>query len=243
MLRKPVALVIACAFVFALAACGGDDSGSATATTGGSSGSQAPAASDGGSSAGTTAVPDFSGSGSKEFCSQAKGFEDTLGNSDFGQSSDPAQLKKDFANAQDALKKLESSAPNEIKDDVSTVSAALTSLIGVLESANYDFTKLARGPGSARPARELQRPRGHGRQRPRRGVSLAGLRHQLGRHHRRLIRHSGPIRAARAPRRQMSCVQTPRSGRLCTLRRQLDGPRASPCRAVRARQPRRGRGL
>jgi hypothetical protein len=147
MLRKPVALVIACAFVFALAACG-DDSGSATATTGGSSGSEAPAASDGGSSAGTTAVPDFSGSGSKEFCSQAKGFEDTLGSGDFGQSSDPAQLKDDFGNAEDALKKLESSAPDEIKDDVSTVSAALTSLIGVLESANYDFTKLAQDPAA-----------------------------------------------------------------------------------------------
>jgi hypothetical protein len=148
MLRKPLALLIAGAFVFALAACGGDDSGSATATTGSSSsGSGAPAASDG-SSAGTTAVPDFSGSGGEKFCSQAKGFEDTLGSSDFGQSSDPAQLKDDFANAQDALKQLEKSAPAEIKDDVSTVADALSSLIGVLESANYDFTKLAQDPAA-----------------------------------------------------------------------------------------------
>ncbi len=148
MLRKPVALVIACAFVFALAACGGDDSGSATATTGGSSGSEAPAASDGGSSAGTTAVPNFSGSGGDKFCSQAKGFQDSFGANDFSNSSDPAALKDQFAKAEDALKQLESSAPDEIKADVKTVSAAFSSLISVFESANYDFTKLAQDPAA-----------------------------------------------------------------------------------------------
>ncbi len=111
MLRKPLSLLFAGAIVLTLAACG-DDSGSATATTSGSSGSQAPAASGGASdtssgSAGTTAAPNFSGSGGEKFCSQAKGFEQTLGASDFGQSSDPAQLKDNFAKAQDALKTLE----------------------------------------------------------------------------------------------------------------------------------------
>jgi hypothetical protein len=154
MLRKPLALLLAVGFVFALAACG-DDSGSATATTSGSSGS-APAASSGGAgtssgsgSAGTTAAPNFSGSGSKEFCAQAKGFQDTFGqNADFGQSSDPAQLKDDFSKAEDALKQLESSAPDEIKADVKTVSESLSSLISVFESANYDFTKLAQDPAA-----------------------------------------------------------------------------------------------
>jgi hypothetical protein len=150
MLRKPLALLVAVGFVFALAACG-DDSGSATATTSGSSGSQAPAASSGAAdtssgSAGTTAAPNFSGSGSQEFCAQAQGFDQTLGSSDFGQSSDPAQLKDNFAKAQDALKTLEKSAPDEIKADVKTVSDAFTSLIAVFESANYDFTKLAQDP-------------------------------------------------------------------------------------------------
>jgi len=153
MLRKPLALLLAVGFVFALAACG-DDSGSATATTSGSSGSQAPAASGGaadtsGGSAGTTAAPNFSGSGSKEFCAQAKGFQDTFGSSDaFGQSTDPAQLKDDFSKAEDALKQLESSAPDEIKADVKTVSESLSSLIAVFESANYDFTKLAQDPAA-----------------------------------------------------------------------------------------------
>ena len=45
-----------------------------------------------------------------------------------------------------ALKQLESSAPDEIKADVTTVSEAFTSLISVFESANYDFTKLAQDP-------------------------------------------------------------------------------------------------
>jgi hypothetical protein len=150
MLRKPLALLVALGFVFALAACG-DDSGSATATTSGSSGSEAPAASSGApdtgsGSAGTTAAPNFSGSGSDKFCAQAKGFDETLGATDFGQSSDPAQVKESFTKAQDALKQLEASAPDEIKADVTTVSEAFTSLIAVFESANYDFTKLAQDP-------------------------------------------------------------------------------------------------
>ena len=152
MLRKPLSLLFAAAIVLTLAACG-DDSGSATATTSGSSGSEAPAASSGApdtgsSSAGTTAAPNFSGSGSEEFCAQAKGFDETLGASDFGQSSDPAQVKESFTKAQDALKQLESSAPDEIKADVKTVSEAFTSLISVFESANYDFTKLAQDPAA-----------------------------------------------------------------------------------------------
>jgi len=155
MLRKPLALLLAVGFVVALAACG-DDSGSATATTSGSSGSQAPAASSGAAdtssgsgSAGTTAAPNFSGSGGEEFCAQAKGFEDTFGSSDsFGQSTDPAQLKDDFSKAEDALKQLESSAPDEIKADVKTVSESLSSLISVFESVNYDFTKLAQDPAA-----------------------------------------------------------------------------------------------
>jgi hypothetical protein len=153
MLRKPLALLVAVGFVFALAACG-DDSGSATATTSGSSGS-APAASSGGadtssgSGSADTTAPNFSGSGSKEFCAQAKGFQDTFGSNDaFGQSSDPAQLKDDFSKAEDALKQLESSAPDEIKADVKTVSESLSSLIAVFESANYDFTKLAQDPAA-----------------------------------------------------------------------------------------------
>ena len=44
------------------------------------------------------------------------------------------------------LKQLESSAPDEIKADVKTVSEAMSSLISVFESANYDFTKLAQDP-------------------------------------------------------------------------------------------------
>jgi hypothetical protein len=152
MLRKPLALLLAVGFVFALAACG-DDSGSATATTSGSSGSQAPAASSGAgdtsSGSADTTAPNFSGSGSKEFCAQAKGFQDTFGSSDaFGQSTDPAQLKDDFSKAEDALKQLESSAPDEIKADVKTVSESLSSLIAVFESANYDFTKLAQDPAA-----------------------------------------------------------------------------------------------
>lgn len=152
MLRKPLFLLFDGAIVLTLAACG-DDSGSATATTSGSSGSQAPAASGGASdtssgSAGTTAAPNFSGSGGEKFCSQAQGFEQTLGSSDFGQSSDPAQLKDNFAKAQDALKTLEKSAPDEIKADVKTVSDAFTSLIAVFESANYDVTKLTQDPAA-----------------------------------------------------------------------------------------------
>ena len=147
MLRKPLALLIAGAFVFALAACGGDDSGSATATTG-SSGSEAPAASSGASdssSAGTTAVPDFSGSGGEAFCGQAQQMDQLFGGESFN-SNDPAALQNDFEQAQGALEDLAKSAPDEIKDDVKTISDALTSLISVFESANYDFTKLAQDP-------------------------------------------------------------------------------------------------
>ena len=102
-----------------------------------------------GSGSADTTAPNFSGSGGEEFCAQAKGFEDTFGSNDaFGQSSDPAQLKDDFSKAQDALKQLESSAPDEIKADVKTVSEAMSSLISVFESANYDFTKLAEDPAA-----------------------------------------------------------------------------------------------
>ncbi len=150
MLRKPLALLFAAAFVVGLAACG-DDGGSLTAPaeSSGSSGSEAPAASSdtgsGSGSADTTEVPDFSGSGGGEFCGQAQEFDQLFGDQSFA-ADDPAAIEDSFNQAQDALDQLASSAPDEIKADVNTVKAALDSLVEVFESADYDFTKLAQDP-------------------------------------------------------------------------------------------------
>ena len=154
MLRKPIALLFAVALVLTLAACG-DDSGSSSAAT------QAPAASSagdtsasggasasGGSSAGTTAVPNFSGSGSSAFCGQAKELQGVFGGQSFT-NTDPSSLKQDYENAQKALKELESKAPDEIKADVKTLSDALGTLMDVFASVNYDVTKLASDPQAA----------------------------------------------------------------------------------------------
>ena len=160
MLRKPLALLVAAAFVVGLAACGGDDGGSAAVgpdATSSSSGSEAPAASSdtgGGGSAGTTAVPDFSGSGSQEFCGQAKDFEGVFGGESFT-NTDPASLKDDYAKAQNALDDLADNAPDEIKADVQTLSGALKTLIDVFESVDYDFTKLAQDPTAAAKLQEF----------------------------------------------------------------------------------------
>jgi hypothetical protein len=155
MLRKPIALLFAVAIVVTLAACGGDDSGSipAPGATSGSSGSDAPAASSdtGGSdsgSAGTTAVPDFSGSGGEAFCGQAKDFESVFGGESFS-NTDPASLKSDYEKAKSALDDLASKAPDEIKSDVETLSGALSTLMEVFESVDYDVTKLAQDPTAA----------------------------------------------------------------------------------------------
>jgi len=148
MLRKPIALLFAGALVFTLAACG-DDSGSS------SSASQAPAASSagdtsgsGGGSAGTTAVPNFSGSGSSAFCGQAKELQGVFGGQSFT-NTDPSSLKSDYENAQKALKELESKAPDEIKADVKTLNDALGTLMDVFASVDYDVTKLATDPEAA----------------------------------------------------------------------------------------------
>jgi hypothetical protein len=154
MLRKPIALLFAVAMVFTLAACGGDDSGSipAPGATSGSSGSDAPAASsdtgsDGGS-AGTTAVPNFSGSGGEAFCGQAKDFESVFGGESFS-NTDPASLKDDYEKAKSALDDLADKAPDEIKSDVETLSSALSTLMDVFASVDYDVTKLAQDPEAA----------------------------------------------------------------------------------------------
>lgn len=150
MLRKPIALLFVGALALTLAACGGDDSSS-------SSGSQAPAASSGagdtsasggGSSAGTTAVPNFSGSGSSAFCSQANELQGVFGGQSFT-NTDPSSLKQDYENAQKALKDLESKAPDEIKADVKTLNDALGTLMDVFASVDYDVTKLASDPEAA----------------------------------------------------------------------------------------------
>jgi hypothetical protein len=159
MLRKPLALFLAGVFVVGLAACGGDDGGSIAGpgTTSGSSGSEAPAASSdagGGGSAGTTAVPDFSGSGGDAFCGQAQDFEGVFGGESFT-NTDPASLKDDYAKAQDALDELADKAPDEIKADVQTLSNALSTLIEVFESVDYDFTKLAQDPAAAAKLQEF----------------------------------------------------------------------------------------
>lgn len=157
MLRKPIALLFSAALVVGLAACGDDGGGGFTAPgeTSGSAATDAPATTAAGSdsaddtsggSADSTEVPNFSGSGGDAFCSQAQGFEDTFGGEDFAASTDPNELRDDYAKAQDALSQLEDSAPDEIKGDVQIVSDAMSQLIEVFESADYDFTKLANDP-------------------------------------------------------------------------------------------------
>ena len=151
MLRKPLALLFAAAFIVSLAACGGDDS-SSSASDEGSDSTEAPAASDApDSSAGddestaTTGAPDFSGEGGGEFCSQAQGVNEVFSGEAF-QSNDPADLEEQFNASQEALAQLEDSAPDEIKEDVGIIADALGGLIEVFESANYDFTQLASDP-------------------------------------------------------------------------------------------------
>ena len=63
-------------------------------------------------------------------------------------------MQTDFEQAQSALVDLTKSAPDEIKDDVKTISDALSSLISVFESADDDFTKLAQDPAAL--ARQLE---------------------------------------------------------------------------------------
>jgi len=158
MLRKPLAFLFAAAIVVGLAACG-DDGGSAVGpdATSGSSGSEAPAASSdagGGSSAGTTAVPDFSGSGGEAFCGQAKDLEGVFSGDSFS-NTDPASLKDDYEKAQSALDDMADKAPDEIKGDVQTLSNALGTLIEVFESVDYDFTKLVQDPQAAAKLQEF----------------------------------------------------------------------------------------
>lgn len=158
MLRKPLAFLFAAVIVVGLAACG-DDGGSAVGPSGtsGSSGSEAPAASSdagGDSSAGTTAVPDFSGSGGEAFCGQAKDLEGVFSGDSFS-NTDPASLKDDYEKAQSALDDMADKAPDEIKGDVQTLSNALGTLIEVFESVDYDFTKLAQDPQAAAKLQEF----------------------------------------------------------------------------------------
>jgi hypothetical protein len=161
MLRKP--LIVLCSFgvVLGLAACGGDSgSSSAPKDTGGAAttASSGAAASDSSGSAAvtdatgsgsTTAVPNFSGKGGAAFCNEVKSFQNDFANSNLATSSSPADLKKNYQQVQDALKKLESSAPNEIKADVKTVADAIGVLTKALDSVNYDVTKLASDPQAA----------------------------------------------------------------------------------------------
>jgi hypothetical protein len=151
MLRKPLALLFAAAFTVSLAACGGDDSSSASDE--GSDSTEAPAASSdapdssagGDESAATTGAPDFSGDGGGEFCSQAQGFDEVFGDEAF-QSNDPADLEDQFNASQEALAQLEESAPDEIKADVAILADAIGGLIEVFAAADYDFTQLASDP-------------------------------------------------------------------------------------------------
>ncbi len=70
-------------------------------------------------------------------------------------NSDPASLEADYEKAKSALDDLADTAPDEIKADVQTLSTALSTLIEVFASVDYDVTKLAQDPEAAAKLQEF----------------------------------------------------------------------------------------
>jgi hypothetical protein len=128
-------LIVLSLAIVTFAGCGGgdDDGGSAKDT-------DAASESADGSTATTEADTDFSGKGSGDFCELAKKYEEDF--NDTGGSSATADVKKEYQELGDAIDKLVSEAPAEIKADTQKVNGAFKKLNALLEKYDYDFTKI-----------------------------------------------------------------------------------------------------
>ena len=151
-------------------------------------------------------------------------------------NTDPASLEADYEKAQERARRPRQQGTRRDqgrrRDPVDALSRRSSRCSRRSTTTSRSSRKI---PTAAAKLQELRHPRAQRRERPRRGLPHAGVRDRHD--HRRLSRHSGPLRAAGAPHRSLSRVQTPRSGRLCALRRGAAGTRRTAPAAPRPRQP------
>ena len=102
----------------------------------------------------STTDANFSGKGSKEFCSLLKKVseDDSLLSST---DTAPATLKANFTEILGTGKELESKAPNEIKADVSAFVSFFKEFDAVLRKVDYDIMKLGEDAATAAEFQKL----------------------------------------------------------------------------------------
>jgi hypothetical protein len=135
-----VALLIA----VGVAACGSsskgassDNSSSTTAAAGNSASTSAPSS----AGASTTTTIKISGSGSSNFCAEARPSQNAF-RAKNPTSLTATSLKQLYQNLGPELAKVEAIAPSAIKPDFATFIQAFTPYLNALKAANYDFTKI-----------------------------------------------------------------------------------------------------
>lgn len=128
---KKLLLVLALAAVL-FAGCGGGDDGGSVDTS-----EDAADRSSGGSSGDDT---EFSGEGGDDFCELAKQYDEDF--KDIGESTNPEDREREFEELNDAIDKLASEAPSEIRADVNTVAEAVNQYTDLLAKYDYDFSRV-----------------------------------------------------------------------------------------------------
>ena len=140
-MRTPVARLAVLLAVAALTACGGSAKDKQAAP--------APTTT---ANADATSQPvdtSFTGAGSGDYCRRARDYSES--SKKFNVPNTPDQLRQVFQEAQNDIHSALAVAPPEIKADVQTIAAGLSSIVKAMEAADYDVTRLAATPPSLPP--------------------------------------------------------------------------------------------